>query len=148
MLHLTIVADASDLRWHDLFETDEWGRVQCHEVVAYEVKIEDVDIVAPQISQKDGNNTSRKEGNNTFQFTKKEPILNPAYDPSKKYVPRMERPEWVAVGIVGKLLVRDDGTCKVGGYCKPNDEGIATFGSTGYRVMKRIGPNQIQIFVK
>ncbi|ETT47620.1 hypothetical protein MHI48_18045 [Paenibacillus sp. FSL H7-0942] len=28
-----------------------------------------------------------------------------------------ERPEWVAVGMMGKLLIRDDGTCRENGYC-------------------------------
>ena len=126
---LAIVADASDLRWDNLFVTDEWGRVQYREVVVSETEDEEGNIVIPQ-------------------FMKKEPILNPAYDPSKQYVSRMDRPEWVAVGVVGKLLVRDDGTCEVGGYCRPDDEGIATGVSTGYRVKKRTGPNQIQIFVE
>ena len=28
-----------------------------------------------------------------------------------------ERPEWVAVGMMGKLLIRDDGTSRENGYC-------------------------------
>ncbi|GAA3324898.1 hypothetical protein GCM10020331_054600 [Ectobacillus funiculus] len=55
----------------------------------------------------------------------------------------MKRPEWVAVGMLGKLLIRDDGTCKVNSYCQPNDDGIATASDKGYRVMERTGPNQI-----
>ncbi|MDQ0246497.1 hypothetical protein J2S09_004101 [Bacillus fengqiuensis] len=31
-----------------------------------------------------------------------------------------------AVGLLGKLLVGDDGTCQVNGYCKPNGQGITT----------------------
>jgi hypothetical protein len=123
-----MVADASDLRWHNLFVTDEWDRVQYHEVVVPETKDEEGNVVSPQ-------------------FTKKEPILNPAYDPSKQYVSRMERPEWVAVGLVGKLLVRDDGSCQVGGYCSSNDEGIATASENGYRVMKRTGTNQVLVLL-
>lgn len=124
-----IIADSSDLRWHNLFVTDEWGRIQYHEVVVPEVKNGEENVIRPA-------------------FTKTEPILNPEWDDLKEYIPRLQRPEWAAIGVVGKLLVRDDGTCEVGGYCKPNDEGIATEVSTGYRVMKRTGPNQIQIFVK
>ncbi|MGG0288888.1 peptidase G2 autoproteolytic cleavage domain-containing protein, partial [Peribacillus butanolivorans] len=71
--------------------------------------------------------------------------LNPAWDPAQPCSSRLERPEWVAVGIVGKLLVRDDGTCQVNAYCKPNDEAVATASSVGYRVMKRTGPNQILV---
>ncbi|WP_413408549.1 peptidase G2 autoproteolytic cleavage domain-containing protein [Paenibacillus amylolyticus] len=63
-------------------------------------------------------------------------------------IPRLQRVEWIPIGVVGKLLVRDDGTNQVGGFCRPNNEGIATSSTTGYRVMKRTGPNQILIFVK
>lgn len=31
---------------------------------------------------------------------------NPAYDPSRPYLPRAERPEWALVGLVGKLRLR------------------------------------------
>lgn len=57
------------------------------------------------------------------------------------------RPEWVAVGLLGQLLIRDDGTCKPDGYCLPNDDGIATSSVTGYRVMQRTGPNQVLVLV-
>ena len=40
-----------------------------------------------------------------------------------------------AICMLGKLLVYDDGTCEVGGYCKPNKDGIATKSESGYRVM-------------
>jgi hypothetical protein len=60
----------------------------------------------------------------------------------------MKRPEWVAVGMLGKLLVRDDGTCKPGEYCISNNEGIATASDKGYRVIKRTGPNQVLVVFK
>ena len=28
------------------------------------------------------------------------------YDPTKKYIPRMDRKEWDAIGLVGKLIVK------------------------------------------
>ncbi|WP_280513972.1 peptidase G2 autoproteolytic cleavage domain-containing protein [Ruminiclostridium herbifermentans] len=76
------------------------------------------------------------------------PILNPDWDPSQEYIPREKRKEWSAVGMMGKLLVRDDGTCQVNGFCKPNNAGIATTAPNGYRVMKRVCENIIQILVK
>jgi hypothetical protein len=74
--------------------------------------------------------------------------INPEWDPENPCSSRLERPEWVAVGLVGKLLVRDDGTCEVNGFCKPNNEGIATASENGYRVMRRTGPNQILVLLK
>ncbi|AGE59324.1 Chlorovirus glycoprotein repeat domain-containing protein, partial [Acanthocystis turfacea Chlorella virus OR0704.3] len=37
--------------------------------------------------------------------TKNKPILNPAYDPRKPYINRIDRPEWAPIGLCGKLRV-------------------------------------------
>lgn len=43
----------------------------------------------------------------TVKFvTKQRARINPAYDPTKKYIPRAERPEWNCVGLLGQLPVR------------------------------------------
>ncbi|MFC6602912.1 peptidase G2 autoproteolytic cleavage domain-containing protein [Ectobacillus funiculus] len=61
------------------------------------------------------------------EHTESHPLFKSGMESEKKkYIPRMKRPEWVAVGMLGKLLIRDDGTCKVNSYCQPNDDGIAT----------------------
>ncbi len=73
------------------------------------------------------------------------PILNPEYDSNQKYISRKVRVEWVAVGLLGQLLVRDDGSCQVNGYCRPNDNGVATNSDEGYRVLRRTGENQILV---
>lgn len=73
---------------------------------------------------------------------------NPDYDPSRGYIQREDRPEWDAVGMVGVLFVRDDGTCKVNGFCKVADSGIATASETGYRVIKRVNENIVKIIFK
>ena len=77
-------------------------------------------------------------------------MLTPDYNPDSKYVSREERPEWDAIGIVGKLVVVDDGTCQVNGYCYPNINGIATAsqGKTNYRVMERLDDTHIRIFIR
>lgn len=67
---------------------------------------------------------------------------------TKKYIPREKRAEWVPVGLVGQILLRDDGSCEVNSYCCPNDEGIATQSEEGFRVIKRTGPNQILVLLK
>ena len=74
--------------------------------------------------------------------------LNPDYDESIKYIPRSERPEWTVVGMLGMLRARDDGSCKVGGYCKVNENGIATASESGYYVTKRFTDNIIEVFFK
>lgn len=73
---------------------------------------------------------------------------NPNYDPTIIYTPREERPEWDAVGMIGVLAVRDDGTCKVNSYCQVAEGGIATSSENGYRVIKRINDHVIKIVFK
>ena len=75
-------------------------------------------------------------------------MLNPRWDPKREYVSRLKRPEWVCVGLLGKLLVRGDGTCVPGGYCMPNAQGCATAAASGYRVLGRKGENQVRIMMK
>lgn len=77
-------------------------------------------------------------------------IENPKYDRTKEYISREERKEWDAVGMLGKLIVIDDGTCEVNGYCTTSNNGIATATTspTAYRVLSRVDKNHIKILVK
>ena len=70
---------------------------------------------------------------------------NPEYDPTRGYTQRSDRPEWDAIGMLGVLSVRDDGTCQVNGYCKVSSGGIATASETGYRVIKRVNDNIVKV---
>ena len=77
-------------------------------------------------------------------------MLTPEYDPTQEYVSRDERKEWATVGMFGKLVAVDDGTCKINEYCTVGENGIATISKekTSYRVMGRIDENHIKILVK
>jgi hypothetical protein len=122
----SIVGGAYHLNWQGRYAVDEWGRV----------KYEDMEV--PE--EKD------EQGNTIMEATiRKIAVSNPEYDASRNYISRMDRPEWVAVGLLGKLLVRDNGTCVEDEYCRPNADGIATASEEGYRVLKRTGANQILI---
>lgn len=94
--------------------------------------------------------TTNEYGEIIPAHTERRWVLNPDYDPDLKYVSREERPEWAAIGIVGKLVVVDDGTCQVNSYCYPNTDGIATASQekTNYRVMERLDDTHIRIFIK
>lgn len=72
----------------------------------------------------------------------------PDYDPTQPYTGRMQRKEWAAIGMLGVLSVRDDGSCKVNGFCKLADGGIATDSDTGYRVVKRVTDNIVEVIFK
>lgn len=82
--------------------------------------------------------------------TRKVWVLNPDYNPDKPYVPRSERREWSAVGMMGKLIVIDDGTCRPNDYCIPTTGGIATRsdGRVGYRVLSRIDDTHIKVLIR
>lgn len=75
-------------------------------------------------------------------------VLNPDYNPNEQYIMRENRKEWGMVGLLGQVVVIDDGTCVVGGYVKPSANGIGTASNNGYRVMKRIDENHIKVLVK
>jgi hypothetical protein len=125
----SVIGDSYQDDWQGKYITDEWGRIQYHDVAVPAVLDNDGNIIIPE-------------------HTEIHPIYNTDWDPTQEYVPREKRKEWAAVGIMGKLLVRDDGTCQVNGYCKSNDNGIATVSTTGLRVMKRISSNIIQVLIK
>ena len=114
----SIVGNSYEDSWNGRFMTDVYGNL------LYEDKTDD-------------------EGNVTTWFKQ-----NPDYDPSQKYIPRSQRPEWSTVGMLGQLVVDDDGTCEVDGYCKPNNNGIATKADSGYRVIDRIDDTHILIIFK
>ncbi len=37
---------------------------------------------------------------------KASPVLNPEYDETKEYIPRMSRPDWAVVGMTGRVHLR------------------------------------------
>lgn len=81
--------------------------------------------------------------------TERRQKVNPAYDNGEKYLPRSQRPEWDAVGMLGKLVAVDDGTCEVNGWCRAGEGGIATASAvrTRYRVMARLDECHIRVLI-
>ena len=67
-----------------------------------------------------------EDGNPVYEGTR--PKYNPDYDPSRPYISRLDRKEWQAVGMLGVLRVRQDGTLVKNGYCTIDySTGKATF---------------------
>ena len=85
----------------------------------------------------------------TEDGTEKRYVLNPEYDPEQQYVSREFRPEWDTVGTHGQLVVIDDGTCVVDGYCQVIDGGAATAVAekTAYKVVERLDSEHIRVFI-
>lgn len=76
------------------------------------------------------------------------PLLSDEFDKEQKYMPRNLRQEWTSVCMFGKTYVRVDETIVAGGFCKPNDEGIATKSDTGYYVIRKVTDDVAEIIFK
>lgn len=123
-----IIGDSGELHWKNKFLTDDFGRLQYHEVTIPEEKDEEGNIIEEE-------------------HIEVQPVINPEWNSEEKYVPRKERPEWSAVGVLGKLIVYDDGTLKAGDKCRPGNGGIAVKSiENGYQVLKRISQDKVLIW--
>jgi hypothetical protein len=130
---MTVLGDNAEWHWQGKYLTDNFGRIIYEQKEAFSTSI---------------NPETGKEEIVSLGFFP-EPKINPIYDDSKLYINRKERPEWDAVGMMGKLYVRDDGTAQVNGYVVANN-GIATasIGRTNMRVMERVSENVIRVCLK
>lgn len=136
----SVIGDSHQDDWNGKYVTDEWGRIQYHWA---DVKYDERITV----------HTENGMHNETVTKTRRDyvPVLNPDWNNDEEYIPREERKEWDAVGLIGKLLVRDDGTCEVNSYAKVGgEEGTLTASNyrTDMRVIERVSPSIIRVFIK
>ena len=126
----SIIGDSHDDQWYNMYETDIYGRP-----IFEEKKLEKIVDENGEVLQEE-----------TIEIVRK---LNPNYNYQLKYIPRSERSEWDAVGMMGKLVLIDDGSCVVNEYCKPSIDGVGTYSKeqTKYRVLKRLDKNHVQILI-
>lgn len=126
----SVIGDSYDDQWAGMFEKDIYGRPVYEKVTIPEEKDENGNVITPE------------HINDQLKISAK-------YKNTQTYIPRSKRPEWVAIGLLGKLICIDDGTSEINGYVKPNENSIATYSEakTKYRVMKRIDETHIQIMI-
>ena len=127
----SVVGNAHEDAWNGMYMRDVYGRPLTEEVDVLE-------------------ETGEYEGGDEEHLG--EPVMkpvkhtvlkvNPEYDSSKPYVPRSKRKEWGIVGLLGQLVVNDDGTCVAGQRCTVGENGKATQG-TQWRVIKRLDENHV-----
>jgi hypothetical protein len=144
-----VVGDTAVWDWQDKYLTDDFGRTIWDMVEEFSEVPETEEV---EVTDEEGNTTIEYK---TTMVTKSMGFfphrrLNPNYDDSQTYIPRSKRPEWDCIGLMGKLHVRDDGTCVPGGYATAGANGIATYSSekTNMKVMKRLSDNIILVFMK
>lgn len=125
---VAVLGDNHEWQWQGKYLTDDYGRVIYDMVDKYE----------------------EYDGEQVYMGRFPEPRINPNWDETATYIPRAKRKEWDAVGLLGKLYVRDDGTCKPNDYIKVGADGIATVSAekTNMRVMSRKTDNIVKVYVR
>ncbi|MNC18163.1 hypothetical protein D3C75_660590 [compost metagenome] len=136
-----VIGDSAGLKWSNRYLQDEWGRTMYHQVPRDAI-IESVFVGLDENEQPVFEDKTVQPAGWDW-----EPIDNPEWDVTQHYVERIVRPEWDAVGLVGKLRVRDDGTCQVNGFCSPSTDGVATSSEKGFRVMSRVSEDIILVLI-
>jgi len=125
-----IIGDSGEMHWKGKYLTDDFGRVQYHDVVVSAEYDDEYNLISEE-------------------HIERQPVLNPDWDSTEEYVPRKNRPEWSPVGVLGKLVVYDDGTLKSGDLCRPGTDGIAVKSiENGYPVLKRVSEDKILVWFK
>ena len=134
----SVVGDVYDDQWAGMFVLDVYGRP------VYEWK--DFPAETMEVPDENGGMETVEIQPAHREWVQK---LNPDYDPAQTYIPRTERPEWAAVGLLGKLVVLDDGTCRPNGWAAVGEGGIATASKerTKFRVMERLDEDHIRVMI-
>ena len=130
-----VLGDSAEWNWTKRYLTDDFGRII----------YEDYDVEHEEIKDEKTGKVIEEAWTEHIHAPKQ----NPDYDTTKAYIKRADRPEWQIVGMMGKLYVRDDGSCVVNGYADVKD-GIATKanGKTNMRVMERVSDNIVRVLMK
>lgn len=129
--------------WNGMYLRDEFGRILYERTPMMEtVEVQNMDgtVCLEEHPVLDA------EGNHLYLGAR--PKINPDYDPSEPYVRRSDRPEWDAVGMLGVLAVRQDGTCRVNGYCTCGEGGKATACNDregAYRIVKVVSDGIVKV---
>lgn len=136
-----IIGDSPADSWKERYVTDVFGRRQTEEVT-----------IPAELAVLDENGVEVKPA--VPEHTETRFKVNPNYDPTQedKYENREKRPEWSTVGMIGKLVLIDDGTCTVNSYAQPAaaGDGTATKSDTktNCRVMTRLDSTHIKVLLK
>lgn len=136
----SVVGDVHDDQWQGMYLYDIFGRPLW----------EDVEVPDETMEAPDPENPEQMISHVVIPaHTEHRQKLNPDYDSSQTYVPRSERPEWDAVGMLGKLVMVDDGSCTPNGWATVGAGGIAVSSAerTKYRVMERLDQTHIRVLI-
>lgn len=144
-----IIGNNHSETWQGMYLKDIWGDVLT-EYKEIPAETETIQHPAETNLDEDGNEIIVREAWEETRIIKPEfkgmvPVVNPDYNPDDTYIPRHERKEWGTVGLYGQLIVIDDGSCQVNGYCTCAVDGTATASENGYLVIERLDDTHIRI---
>lgn len=152
----SVVGDVHDDQWQGMYLYDIYGRPLWEEVEVPAITEEFTETTLVETGEMDeeGNPVLREEPHTETvviepAHTERRQKLNPDYDSTQTYIPRTQRPEWGCVGMMGKLVVRDDGTCQPNGWAAAGQDGQATASQahTRFRVISRLDPGHVRVLV-
>lgn len=125
-----IVGDVHSEEWKNKYLTDIFGTKLTEIVDVPETKDKDGKVIIP--------------AHKAERY-----ILNPEYNSEMEYISRDERKEFATVTSKGKVVMIDDGSCKVNSYCTVGEGGIATASENNYavRVLERIDDTHIRVYI-
>jgi hypothetical protein len=112
-----VVGNTAWNKWTDAYLTDDFGRyiLEYHDVIEWDEVVEGENGSTQTVSHSyeshaipDGIivpsdaivKTLNQKGQRFYHYKK-----NPDYDPSREYISREERPEWLIVGLIGQVPV-------------------------------------------
>jgi hypothetical protein len=109
-----VLGDAAWNKWSQKYLKDEWNNYIMEEYTSTEwVEVKDglttnhsydTDKIPSDVTVPSDAKVITTESDGVTKLTRRK--INPDYDSSKTYVPRQERKEWNAVGLMGKLRLR------------------------------------------
>lgn len=134
----SVVGDVYDDQWAGMYLRDVFGRTV--------MELQDFPAETMEVPGEDGQMETVE-----LRPARRElaPKVNPDYDYTEPYQPRTQRPEWDAVGLLGKLVAVDDGTCQVNGWATVGEGGKATTSPerTKYRIMARLDDSHVRMMI-
>lgn len=136
----SVLGDVHDDQWRGMYLYDIFGRPLW----------EDVEVPARTVEAPDPEHPGQTVTQVVIPaHTERRQKLNPDYDSAQTYTPRTARPEWSAVGMMGKLVVIDDGSCQADGWCTVGEGGGAVHSQerTKYRVLSRLDESHIRVLI-
>jgi hypothetical protein len=151
-----IVGNSAELAWHGAIEHDEYNqpRVIYDRYADLKRVLERIGLVTDgrteaQLSELLITRDEWAWFNDPSRVRPLTLVPSQNFDPTRKYIPRSKRSEWACVGIMGQLVVREayTGASIPGKKVSIGPNGKAILGED-YRVLRRIGPETVLIFVR